>query len=244
MCRPYDTPVRDVVQLAAACACAAVVLLSPTAASGLSQRTVTVTLAGGGKAFWKLDSSRETSRLTLKYHWHGALSFAVPPPVLADPKHRRLSVSSAGTLVGTWTGQYRTRKSGRLTTCTYRGSKVKSRVTAKLAKGRARNTLELTLHPRAGRGFFSDKGRRATVRCTNQYVQRAPSHFAPSWFFRDNLQDHGRFTSDTAVIVTPSRLLPRGSATVAFPDEKGRNDSVALGHLAWSNRAETAVRAR
>jgi hypothetical protein len=82
------------------------------------------------------------------------------------------------------------------------------------------------------------------VRCSVGYTQSAPSHFAPSWFFRDNLQDHGRMSSDKALIVLPSTLLPRGSATVAFPNEKGRNESVALGHLAWSNRAETTARAR
>ena len=51
-------------------------------------------------------------------------------------------------------------------------------------------------------------------------------------------------SSNNAVIVLPSTLLPRGSATVAFPNEKGSNDSPAVGRLAWSNRAETAVRAR
>jgi hypothetical protein len=243
--RAYDTRVRELVQRSVALACASALLLSPAAASGVSQRTVTITLFGNGKAFWKLDSSRETSRLALAYHWHGVLSFDVPLPILADPKHRRLSVSGAATLVASWSGQYRTKTSGTLTTCTYKGTKVRTRVTAKLAKGRARNTLELTLHPRAAEGgFFADKGRRAVVRCSAGYRQTAPSHFAPSWFFRDNLQDHGRFTSDTAVIVVPTTLLPRGTATVAFPNEKGRNDSVALGHLAWNNRAETALRAR
>ena len=229
---------RVVVQRAAAFACALGLLLSPTAASGVSQRTVTITLFGNGKAFWKLNSDRETSRSSLAYHWHGTLSFAVP-------RQKRLSVATVGTLVASWSGQYRTKRSGALTTCTYRGTRVTARVTARLAKGRARDALDLTLHPRAADGgFFADKGGRAVVRCSGGYRQSAPSHFAPSWFFRDNLQDHGRFTSDTAVIVVPARLLRGGSAIVAFPSEKGRNDSVGLGHLAWNNRAETAVRAR
>ena len=228
---------RDVVNRAAAVACA-LLILSPAAASGASQRTITLTLFGNGKAFWKLDSDHETGRLSLRYHWHGTLSFAVP-------KQKRLSASSVGTLVASWSGQYRTKKNGSLTTCTYRGTRVKARVRARLAKGRARGTLELTLHPRAAEGgFFADKGRGAVVRCSNGYRQSAPSHFAPSWFFRDNLQDHGRFTAETAVIVVPVKLLPHGSATVAFPNEKGRNDSIALGHLAWSNRGQTALRAR
>jgi hypothetical protein len=123
--------------------------------------------------------------------------------------------------------------------------KVRARLTAKLAKGRAGNTLEVILHPRgARRSFFSDRGHGATVRCSSVYGANGPSHFAPSWFFRDNLQDHGRLSSDTAIIVLPSTLLPNGSATVAFPNERGRNTSVAIGRIAWSNRAETAVRSR
>jgi hypothetical protein len=118
-------------------------------------------------------------------------------------------------------------------------------VTAKLAKGRAGNTLELILHPRGARhGFFSDKGHGATVSCSSTSGANGPSHFAPSWFFRDNLQDHGRLSSDTAIIVLPGSLLPSGAATVAFPKERGRNNSIALGRLAWSNRGETAARSR
>jgi hypothetical protein len=237
--------VGTVIQRASLCAFASVLLLSPAGASGRSQRAVTITLHGSGKAFWKLNSSRETSRLSLSYRWHGALTFGVALPVLNDPKHRRLSVSSAATFVASWTGSYRSRKGEVVSTCKYSGANVRSRVTAKLAKGRAANTLELTLHPRVtGRGFFSDKGRGAVVRCSSGYTQSAPSHFAPSWFFRDNLQDHGRLSSDSVVIVLPSKLLPHDAVTVAFPNERGRNDSVALGHLAWNNRAETAVRAR
>ncbi len=238
-------PVRDVIQRAAACAFASALLGSPAGASASSQRVVTITLHGSGKAFWKLDSSRETSRLALEYHWHGAFEFPVAAGVLDDPKHRRLSVASGATLVASWTGNYRSRKGESVTTCRYRGTKVTSRVTARLAHGRAGNTIELTLHPRLpGRGFFADKGHRAVIRCSAGYRQSAPPHFAPSWFFRDNLQDHGRLSSDTAVVVLDGTLLPRGSATVAFPSEKGRNDSLAVGHLAWNNKGETAVRAR
>src|SRR2546430_2226055 len=61
--RAYDTPVRDVIQRVAVCACAAVVLVIAAPASGVSQRTISVTLSGGGTALWKLESSRETDRL-------------------------------------------------------------------------------------------------------------------------------------------------------------------------------------
>jgi hypothetical protein len=245
VCRPYDTPVRDVIQRAAVCACAAVVLAAAPAASGISQRTVTITLAGSGKALWKLDSSREKSRLALGYRWHGTLTFDVAAGPLNDPKHRRLSAASGGTLVASWSGRYTSKRADGSASCRYTGANVKARVGARLAKGRAADTLELTLHPRGAEGgFFSDKGRGAVVRCSLGTIQTAPPHFAPSWFFRDNLQDHGRLSSDTAIVVLPGGLLPNGSTRVAFPRETGRNDSVALGHIRWSNNGATVVRAR
>jgi hypothetical protein len=245
VCRPYDTRVRDVIQRAAMCACAAVLLAAAPPASGVSQRTITITLSGTGKALWKLDSTRETGRLALDYRWRGTLTFAVPTGPLTDPRHRRLTVASVATLVANWSGQYTSKKSDRASSCTYKGTNVKARVSAKLAKGRTANTLELTFHPRGTLdGFFSDKGHGAIVRCGAGVVQTAPPHFAPSWFFRDNLQDHGRLTSDTAIVVLAGKLLPNGSARVAFPTERGRNDSVALGHLKWSNSGTTVVRAR
>jgi len=242
---PYDTRVRLVAHNALLCALASVILVSSAGASAQANRAVTITLYGSGKAFWKLNSSRETSRVALTYRWHGTLTFHVAPSVLRDPTHRTLTASSSTTLVASWTGTYKNKKGDVLTMCRYSGAKVKARVTATLARGRADRTVELRLHPRGDRrGFFSDRGHGAVVRCGDGYTQSAPAHFAPSWFFRDNLQDRGRMSSDNAVIVLPSTLLPRGSATVAFPNEKGSNDSPALGHLAWSNRAETAARAR
>ena len=204
---------------------------------------MTIRLFGNGKALWKLDNSREHRRLALNYHWHGTLRFVVGVPLLNDRAHEGLSVRSNATIVASWTGDSSSKKPGETSSCKYGGVKVRARITAKLAKGRAGNTIEVILHPRgAQRGFFSDRGHGATVRCTSAYGANGPSHFAPSWFFRDNLQDHGRLSSDTAIIVLPSALLPSGSATVAFPKETGRNTSVALGRIAWSNRAETAVR--
>jgi hypothetical protein len=243
--RPYDTRVRDVIHRVAMCACAAVVLAVPGPAGGVSQQTLTVTLFGSGKAFWKLDRSGETSRLAVQYSWHGTLTFDVASRPLTDPRHRRLSATSTGTLVASWSGRYTSKKAGHIATCRYTGKRARARVSARLAKGRAANTLELTLHPRGAEdGFFPDKGHRAVVRCSSGTVQSAPPHFAPSWFFRDNLQDHGRLTSDTAIVVLPTRLLPSGSAKVIFPKEIGRNDSVAVGRIKWSNHGVTAVRAR
>jgi hypothetical protein len=225
------------------------VLLSAAAArpaSGAAVRTVTITLYGGGKALWKLNNTRETSRLELRYRWHGRIRFVVPVRPMNDPRHRHLSVSSRTTLTAGWTGQYKSTKADGVSRCGYKGVRVKARVNVALAKGRAGNTLELRFHPRTGRtGFFSDRGRRALIHCSAGTIQSAPPHFAPSWFFRDNLQDHGRLSSDTAIVVLPSTLLPSGGrATVPFPNERGRNNSVAVGRLAWNNRAETAVRVR
>jgi hypothetical protein len=200
-------------------------------------------VSGRGKAFWKLDAKSETGRLALVYRWHGTIGFDIPRGVLRDAKHRGLSVTRPATLSATWSGTYR-KRSGVLTTCIYSGSKVKARVVARLATGRESGTLELTFRPRDGTGFFSDRGGGATVGCTGGPGQSAPLHFAPSWFFRDNLQDHGRLTSRRAVLVLPATLLPGGSTQIAFPLERGSNDSPALGHLGWSNRGTTSVESR
>jgi hypothetical protein len=242
---PYDTSVRVVVRRGALTAFASALVVFAAPASGVSLRPVTITLYGSGKAFWTLNSRRETSRLLLRYRWRGTLEFAVAAPMLADARHRRLSASTRGTLTASWTGRYRTRKGDAVSTCTYRGTDAAARVSAKLAAGRRRGSVELRLHPLGiAQRFFPDQSRRAVVSCSPGLVQTKPAHFAPSWFFRDSLQDHGRLSSDTAIIVLPGTVLPRGSATVAFPHERGRNDSPALGHLAWDNRAQTAVQAR
>jgi hypothetical protein len=235
--------VRRLVQRAGVCACASVFLLTVAPATAVSQRRVTLAVSGSGKAFWKLESKAETGHLALRYRWHGTIGFDIPPARLRDVRHRGLTVTRPATLFAGWSGTYR-RRSGVLTMCTYSGVKVRAAVVARLAAGRTRGTLELTFHPRAGSGFFPDRGGRATVRCDHRAEQNAPPHFAPSWFFRDNLQDHGRLTSQTAVLVLPATLLPRGSATISFPRERGQNDSVALGHLGWNNRGTTSVETR
>ena len=234
---------RRLLQRAGVCACASVLLTAATPAGAVSQRHTLIFVSGSGKAFWKLDAKTETGRLALVYRWHGTIGFDIPRAALRDAKHRGLSVTRAATLSATWSGTYR-KRSGVRTTCTYSGSKVKARIVARLATGRESGTLELTLRPRDGTGFFSDRGGRAKVRCVGGPEQSAPLHFAPSWFFRDNLQDHGRLTSRHAVLVLPATLLPRGSAQIAFPLERGSNDSPALGHLGWNNRGSTSVESR
>ena len=229
---------------AGVCACVLSLLVAVTPAAAVSQRTVTLYVSGTGKAFWKLDSSSETSRLALRYRWHGTISFTVPLSRLRDPTHRGLSVTRVATLAGGWNGSWSDKRGGVRSTCAYSGANVKASVRARLATGRAPNTLELTFNPRTGDGFFHDIGRRAAIRCSKGTTQSAPPHFAPSWFFRDNLQDRGRLSSQTAVLVVPATLLTKGSATLTFPYERGRNDSVAVGHLAWHNRGTATLQAR
>ena len=211
-----------------------VVLVGVAPAAAVSQRRVTISVSGSGKAFWKLDGKRETAHLALRYRWLGTIAFDVPTS-------GRLSASRAATLTAGWSGTYTDKVGGVLMTCTYGGAHIRSAVTAKLARGRKASTLELTFHPRGGRGFFAagmshcDGGRSGPV---------APPHFAPSSFFRDALQDHGRLTSDTAIVVLPAALLRGGKATITFPFEQGRNDSPALGHLGWNNRGTATVSVR
>jgi len=212
---------------------AVVVLVGVTPAAAVSQRRVTINVSGSGKAFWKLDGKSETARLALRYRWFGTIAFDMRT---GGP----LSATRATTLTAGWSGTYTDKVGGVLLTCTYGGAHVRTAVTAKLARGRGANTLELTFHPRGGRGFFAGGSRQ----CGGRAGPSAPPHFAPSSFFRDNLQDHGRLTTDTAILVVPATLLRGGEATIAFPNEQGRNDSVALGHLGWDNRGTTTVTSR
>ena len=217
---------------AGVCACV-LLLVAVTPAAAVSQRTVTLNVSGTGKAFWRLDSNAETARLALHYRWHGTIPFGVS-------RAHRLSATRVATLRASWDGTFTSKRGGVKSTCTYRAARVPARVTARLATGRARGTIELTFHPRNGLGFFREAG----IRCSKGATQSAIPHFAPSWFFRDNLQDHGRLTSQTAVLVLPATLLTRGSAALTFPFERGRNDSVGIGHIAWNNRGTTTLDAR
>jgi hypothetical protein len=122
------------------------------------------------------------------------------------------------------------------------GVNVPRRVTATLTNGK-RGSLQLVLGAR-GRGFFPSRGNGATVSCSSHVGARGPTHFEPEWLFRDALQDHGRLSSDTAVIVVPSRLLPRGSLTVRFPRETGSVVQPLRPRLTWNNSGRVTLRAR
>lgn len=210
-----------------------VVLACVTSASAASQRRVTIDLSGRGKAFWKLDGKSETAFLALRYRWYGTIAFDAP-------SRGPMSVTRSATLTAGWSGTYRDNVSGVESTCTYGGAHVHAAVTATLASGRRTNTLELILHPRTGGGFFAAAGHQ----CAEGTGPVAPPHFSPASFFRDNVEDHGRLTSDTAILFLPAKLLPHGKATLAFPFERGKNDSVAVGDLGWDNRGTATVRVR
>ena len=210
-----------------------VVLASALPASAASRHRVTLAVSGSGTAFWKLDGNKETAHLALRYRWFGTIALDLPTS-------GRLSATRPATLTAGWSGTYTDKVGGVLLTCTYGGAHVRSAVTAKLARGRKANTLELTFRPRGSRGFFA-AGR---GECEGGTGPSVPPHFAPSSFFRDGTQDHGRLTSDIAILALPATLLPDGKATVVFPFEQGRNDSPALGHLGWNNRGTTTVAVR
>jgi hypothetical protein len=213
-------------------ACFSLVSGEAAPASGAASRTVTITLTDSGKARWSTDGDAEKGTLALNYSWRGTLRFKVPA------KARFLSTTS-GTLRAAWTGDASgTKLSTPLSGpyhCQYAGKDVPSQVTATLTNGQARGTVEVTLHAKGEEGFFPSKGSGATVNCSSGYGADGPVHFEPQWLFRDTTSDHGRMTSDTAVIVLPARALNRGSVTLTWPREIGKVSSPFRAKLAWNN---------
>jgi len=212
-------------------------------ASGAAAGTVTLTLSASGKASWSADGGADHAQLTLRYGWHGTLTFSIAPGVLKYPAGAKFSVPASATLTASWTGVLRGQRIGEAYRCAYRGANVPGRVTATLSNGGVRGRLRLVLHPR-GRGFFPASGNGAIAACSSRIGDSGPTHFEPEWLFRDNLEDHGRLTSDTAVITVSAALLPRGSVTVTFPREAGSVDQPLRPKLAWKNRGRLKLHAR
>lgn len=207
--------------------CSASLSLFSTAAApadGAAARTIT--LSATGAARWTSDGSTDSAHLTLSYRWGGTLTFAAS--------------SATTTLHASWTGHLTGKNSSGAYACTYKGVNVPARVTATLTSGKS---LRLVLAAR-GRGFFPSQGSGATVSCNSNVGARGPMHFEPGSLFRDALQDHGRFTVDAAVLVVPSRLLPRGSVAVQFPSEAGSVVQPLRPRLTWSNSGRVTLRAR
>ena len=197
----------------ALCGCAAwPAVFSPTATPAAGTRVVTVHLADRGKGTW----STAGARLVLTYAWRGTLRFAVPAGA-------RFSARSSTTLRAGWRGAL----SGPVQ-CRYARTNVPGRITAVLTNGTTRGTLRVVLHARSRRGFFP--ATKASAPCSS------PAHFEPAWLFRDNLEDHGRLTADTAVIAVPRTLLAHGSTTITFPHEVGTVDRPLRPKVTWNNR--------
>jgi hypothetical protein len=212
-------------------------------ASGAAARTVAIDLSASGKASWSTDGDVDHAQLGLTYRWHGTVTFSVPAAVLRHPARARFAVPGSATLTARWSGALRGERLGEQYRCVYRGANVHGRVTATLSNGRLRGSLRLVLHAR-GKGFFPPVGSGATATCSSRIGSGGPTHFGPAWLFRDNLEDHGRLTSNTAVLTVPAALLPRGSAIVTFPHEAGRVDQPLRPKLVWNNSGRLRLDAR
>ena len=230
----------------ALCGCAAwLVVLCPAATPAAdTTRVVTVQLLQTGSATWSTAGADTQEQLTLTYGWRGLLRFAVPTDALANPA-LAFTVRSVTTLKADWEGDLKgAAATGARYSCRYTGRHVVGRVTAALSNGRKPGTLRLVLHAKNRYGFFPRTSRGARVSCNSPLAGGGPAHFEPAWLFRDNLQDHGRLTSDTAVILVPSALFPHGSVAVTFPHEVGTVDQPLRPKLAWSNKGKLRLRAR
>jgi hypothetical protein len=225
--------------LLAGAACFSLVSGEAAPAAGAASRTVTITLTDSGKARWSTDGDAEKGTLALNYAWHGTLRFKVPA------KARFLAVANT-TLRASWTGDaVGTKFSAPLSGpyhCQYAGKNVPSLVTATLTNGQAKGTFDLTLHAKGEEGFFPSKSLGATVNCSTGYGADGPAHFEPQWLFRDTTTDHGRMTSDTAVVTLPARALKRGSVTLTWPREIGKVSSPFRAKLDWNNVGKLVVK--
>jgi hypothetical protein len=220
---------------------------TPAADARPALRTVTVTISGSGTARWSVASDADKGSLAMNYSWRGKLKFGIRPEVLKDPAHTKFSTRGATTLRATWVGDFVGRKLAEpylgAYHCVYKGTNVPGKVSAQLTNGKVPGVIWLVLHPQTEQGFFPAKTNGATVSCSTGYGDNGPTHFEPGWLFRDNILDHGQFSSTTAVIVVPSKLLPRGSVAIKFPYEVGKRTSPFAGNLHWNNVGRLSVRA-
>jgi hypothetical protein len=226
---------------------------APAAHDATPTRLVTVRLAGSGVGTWSIDSTNDRGQSALKYSWSGALKFKVPTRALKNPAAAKtLNVPARGTLVGSWNGVLDGQKMNVFDAgpyrCEYHGQGARVPVNANLTKGAKRGTFDIVLRPRGQLEFFAAKSDHSTVNCTTKYGENGPPHFGPNWLFRDttSIRNGNRYylTSNTAIISVPSKLLPKGTANVAFPREVGSRNSPFTGKIAWKNLGKLVVRAR
>jgi hypothetical protein len=214
-------------------------------------RTVHLALSESGQGRWSIQGDSDQGSLALNYKWTGAFAFSVPTAKLSDPAHAGLAAKAVGTLTGTWVGdlvgtRYSAPNTGKYH-CSYSGTNITIRVNAQLVAVGKR--LELIMRRGSGKtmtssGFFPDVGGGAKADCSNAVGAAGPTHFAPSWLFRDTTSDNGEFSSAQATVVLPATLLPNGRATVTFPREIGSVNSAMRDKLAWTNTGKVVAVAR
>jgi hypothetical protein len=229
-------------------------LVSASAAARRTEsasRSVRLALSDSGQARWSIQGDSDQGSLALNYKWTGSFAFTVPTAKLNNPTHAHLAVKAVGTLTGTWVGdlvgtRYSAPNTGKYH-CSYSGTNIKIRVNAQLVAVGKR--LQLIMRRGSGKtmsssGFFPDIGGGAKADCSNTVGAAGPTHFAPSWLFRDTTSDNGAFSSAQATITFPSTLLPGGRATVTFPHEVGSVSSAMRDRLAWKNTGRVVATAR
>jgi hypothetical protein len=212
-------------------------------AAGVASRTVTISLSDSGKGRWTTEGDAEKGSIALNYSWKGTLRFKVPAKAFTSKSS--FVAGSSAILHADWTGDATgTNFSAPFKGpyhCSYAGKNVPSKVLASLTTG-PRGALILTLHARGGEGFFPPKSNGATAECSTGYGADGPAHFEPQWLFRDTTSDHGRLTSDTAVVDLPRTALKRGSITRTWPREIGKVDSALRAKLTWNNVGKLIIK--
>ena len=227
--------------LAALGVAAVLPLASSTAApvSGTAARTIKFTFSDVGKGRWSTVGDTDKGSIAVNYSWKGAVKFRVPTGVLSNPSAAKFNLHSVSKLTGSWVGDLQGTQYGVPTAgpyhCSYKGTNIPITVDAQLTNGPKRGTMQLVLMSRGGVGFFPDKGNGASAECSTAIGDQGPTHFEPSWLFRDTYNDRGQLTYLQALIDLPTKLLPQGSTKIKFPKEVGNVDSPLRAKLAWNN---------
>ncbi|MHB8643367.1 MAG: hypothetical protein ACYDA3_10855 [Gaiellaceae bacterium] len=210
-----------------------------------------LSLSASGQGRWSIQGDSDAGSLALNYKWTGSFAFTVLAAKLNDPAHTGLAAKAVGTLTGTWVGdlvgtRFSPPNAGKYH-CSYSGTNVRIHVNAQLVGGSKH--LQLIMRRGSGMtmtssGFFPDKGGGAKVECSNAVGDAGPTHFLPSWLFRDTTSDNGAFSSAQATIVLPATVLPSGRAAVTFPHEVGSVNSALRDKLVWKNTGRVVAVAR
>jgi hypothetical protein len=232
-------------------ACAALVALARSAATPAAEaatRTIIFSFSNAGKGRWSIAAPTDKGSVAMNYNWRGNVRFKVPAAVLANP-NKRFSIPSKTTLFGSWTGDYTGTRAEDPNKgpyhCSYKGTNVRGNVKALLMNGTARGTMQVVLTEDGDDGFFAPKASGATVSCSNFVGASGPPHFEPEWLFRDNFSDQGQLSSTTAIFIVPTKLLPKGATTLAYPKEVGQIRKNPLrGDFTWDNRGTLRISSR